>query len=99
MLNLAAPETRQHFLVVCLAYSTEREKHTEKLRNNPVLPDEVNHDLRNPELFNQLTLDALFYVSQSEELENLELHSREYVARIHRKRMVNLIKISQCKDV
>ena len=77
----------------CLAYSAEREKYTEKLQNKPVLPDEVKHDLQNPELFTQLTLDASFYVSHREDLEILELHSREYIAQIHRKRIVNLNKI------
>lgn len=97
-LSLAAPETRQHFLVECSVYSAEWGKYTEKLRNNPVLPDEVKHDLRNPELFTHLTLDASFYVSHREDLEILELHSREYITQIHRKRIVNLNKISQCKD-
>ena len=44
------------------------------------------------------TLDASFYVSQREDLEILEMHSREHIAQIHRKRIVNLNKISQCKD-
>ena len=82
-----------------MAYSVEREKYTEKLWNNPALPDELKHDLLNPELFTQLTLDASFYVAQREELENLELHSREYIDQIHRKRIVKLKQISQCKDI
>ena len=76
-----------------LGLFNEKEKYTEKLRNN-----EVKHNLRNPELFTQLTLDALFYVLQREDLEILELHSREYIAQIHKTRIVNLNKISQCKD-
>ena len=64
----------------------------------PALPDELKHDLLNPELFTQLTLDASFYVTQREELENLELHSREYIDQIHRKRIVKLNQTSQCRD-
>ena len=97
-LRLAAPETRQHFVAECMAYSAERERYTEKIRNNPALPDELKHDLLNPELFTQLTLDASSYVSQREELENLELHSREYIDQIHRKRIVKLNQTSQCRD-
>ena len=97
-LCLAAPETRQHFVAECMAYSVEREKYSEKLRNNPALPDELQHDLLNPELFTQLTLDASSYVTQREELENLELHSREYIDQIHRKRIVKLNQTSQCRD-
>ena len=97
-LCLAAPETRQHFVAECMAYSVKREKYTEKLRNNPALPDELKHDLLNPELFTQLTLDASSYVTQREELENLELHSREYIDQIHRKRIVKLNQTSQCRD-
>ena len=97
-LCLPAPETRQHFVAECMTYSVERERYTEKLRNNPALPDELKHDLLNPELFTQLTLDASSYVKQREELENLELHSREYIDQIHRKRIIKLNQTSQCRD-
>ena len=54
-------------------------------------------DLLNPELFTQLTLDASFYINGCENLEALELHSREYILQIHRKRIANLNRqISEC---
>ena len=89
-LCLAAPETRQHFIAECPAFEAEREAFSENLRNNPVLPDELKCDLLNPELFTQLTLDASFYISERENLELLELHSREYISQIHRKRIASL---------
>ena len=70
-----APETRQHFLAECSAYAPERETYIKKLRNNPVLSDEIRSDLPNPELLSQLTLDASFYVS-TKDIEVLELYSR-----------------------
>ena len=89
---LAAPETRQHFIAECSAYIPEREVYAEKLRNYPVLPDadELKRDLLNPELFTQLTLDASFYINGHENLETLELNSREYILQIHRKRIASL---------
>ena len=89
-LCLAAPETRQHFIAECPAFEAEREVFSENLRNNPVLPDELKCDLLNPELFTQLTLDASFYISERKNLELLELHSREYISQIHRKRIASL---------
>ena len=87
---LAAPETRQQFIAECIAYNPEREVYAEKLRNNPVLPDELKCDLLNPELFTHLTLDVSFYINGQENLETLELHSREYILQIHRKRIASL---------
>ena len=74
-LCLAAPETRQHFIAECSAYEQEGGVHAMKLRNNPVLPDELKSDLLNPELFTQLTLDASFYINGRENLEALELRT------------------------
>ena len=90
-----APETRQHFLAECSAYAPERETYIEKLRNNPVLSDEIKSDLRNPELLTQLTLDASFYVN-TKDIELLELYSREFIVQIHRKRIARLNQISKC---
>ena len=85
-LCLAAPETRQQCIAECSAYIPEREVYAEKLRNNPIFPDEpLKRDLLNPELFTQLTLDASFYINGQENLETLELHSREYILQIHKK--------------
>ena len=90
-----APETRKHFLAECSAYTSERETYTEKLRNNPVLSDEIKSDLRNPDLLTQLTLDASFHV-ETKDLEVLELDSREYIVQIHKKRIAKLNEISRC---
>ena len=73
------PESRQHFIAECSAYNPEREVYAEKLRSNPVLPDELKRDLLNPELFTHLTLDASFYINGQENLDTVELHSREYI--------------------
>ena len=63
------------------------------MRNNPVLPDELKRDLQNPKL---LTLDASLHVTDQDNLETLELHSREFILQIHRKRIASLHrKISQ----
>ena len=90
-----AAETRKHFLTECSAYTSEREIYSEKLRNNPVLSDEIMGDLRNPELLTQLTLDASFRVA-IKDLEVLELDSREYILQIHKKRIAKLNEISRC---
>ncbi|MEW8547538.1 MAG: reverse transcriptase family protein [Candidatus Thiodiazotropha sp.] len=89
-----APETRQHFLAECSAYASERETYIEKLRNNPVLSDEIKRDLRNPELLTQLTLDASIYVN-IENIDVLELESRIFIVQIHKKRIARLNQISQ----
>ena len=92
-----APETPQplHFRAECSAYAPERETYIEKLRNNPVLSDEIKSDLRNPELLTQLTLDASFYVN-TKDIDVSELYSREFIVQIHRKRIARLNQISRC---
>ena len=95
-LCLAAPETRQRFIAECSAYEQESGVYA-KLRNNPVLPDELKSDLLNPELFTQLTLDASSYIIGRGNLEALELHSREYILQIQRNRKASLNRqISDC---
>ena len=94
-LCLAEPETRKHFIAECSAYTPERKVYVEKLRNNPVLPDSLNSKLLNSEFLTQLTLDPLVYVDRFEDLEFLELCSREFIEHIHRKRIARLNQISQ----
>ena len=86
-LCLAAPETRQHFIAECSAYTHAREVYLEKLRNNPVLPDRLCSELQNSEFLTQLILDPSVYVDSLENLEFLELCSREYIDQIHRRRV------------
>ena len=95
-LCLAAPETRQHFIAECSAYTHERETYVEKLRSNPVLPVNTYSDLQNPDFLTQLTLDPSVYVDRFEDLEFLELCSREFIDQIHRRRILRLNEISQC---
>ena len=95
-LCLAAPETRQHFIAECSAYTHAREVYLEKLRNNPVLPDRLCSELQNSEFLTQLILDPSVYVDSLENLEFLELCSREYTDQIHRRRVTRLNQISQC---
>ena len=93
---LAAPETRQHFIAECSAYTHAREVYLEKLRNNPVLPDRLCSELQNSEFLTRLILDPSVYVDSLENLEFLELCSREYIDQIHRRRVARLNQISQC---
>ena len=94
-LCLAAPETRQHLIAECLAYTRAREVYLEKLRNNPVLPERLCSELQNSEFLTQLILDPS-YVDSLENLEFLELCSREYIDQIHRRRVARLNQSSQC---
>ena len=89
----AASETRQHFIAECSAYEPDRGVYAEKLGNNPVLPDELKSDLLNPELFTQLIPDASFYINGRENLEALELHSREYHRYIEKEKQVLTVKL------
>ena len=94
-LCLAAPETRQHFISECSAYTQEREVYVQKLRNKLVLPVNVCSDFQNPEFLTQLTLDCSVYVDRFEDIEFLELCSREFIDQIHKRRITRLNEISQ----
>ena len=95
-LCLAAPETRHHFIAEYPAYALEREVYVEKLRNNTVLPDSRKNCLTDPDFFTQLTLDASVHVTEREDIELLELCSREYIEKIYRTSIARLNHISQC---
>ena len=94
-----APETRQHFIPECLSFDSERQDFVGKLQNNQILLDQVENCLLNPELLTQLVLDASAIArketSREEILDALELHSREYLYRIHQRRIANLKLLSQ----
>ena len=72
-LCLAAPETRQHFIAECLAFTPEREVYTEKLLDSPALRVAESVDLKDPEVVTQLTLDVSVYVTNDEDIALLEL--------------------------
>ena len=72
----------------------ERDVYIGKQRNNLLLPDAIKIDLQKPEILTQFTLDAPVYVTKAEDLNILELYSREFINRIHRKRVVKLNRIS-----
>ena len=65
-----APETRQHFLAECSAYASERETLIEKLRNNPVLCDEIKSDF--------ITETCLYNIQQF--LRAVEMMKKNYFA-------------------
>ena len=90
-LCLAAPETRQHFIAECSAFAHERVVYVGKLRDSPAsrVVESVDQSVYS-EVFTQLTLDVSVYVTNDEDIVLLELYSREYIERIHRKRIARL---------
>ena len=93
-----APETRQHFVGECAFFKEERKLYIEKLETSPILSDQYIQSLRNPEFLTQLTLDATVIPGlkecDSEGLGSLELCTREYIHKIHVRRIVALKRIS-----
>ena len=96
-----APETRQHFISECSTFDSGRRDFVGKLQNNQILIDQVENCLHNPELLTQRVLDASaiarIETSWEEILDALELHSREYLYRIHQRRIAELKLLSQPK--
>lgn len=90
----SAPETRQHLIAECQVYATERYELTGKLLNNPVLPASVRDSVKNPEILTQLMLDGSAVVkgcdSYVDVLDYLELQSRDFIYKIHQKRIAKL---------
>ena len=95
----AAPETRQHFLTECTSFLIERQELFEKIQNNPVLNEKVCGFLDNPASMTQLVLDSSALLEngsvQTDILDLLELHTREYIYKIHQRRVAKLKQISQ----
>ena len=89
------PETRQHYVGGCAFFEAERSVYIEKLSTSPILSDDHISQLRNPELLTQLTLDVSRCIENfdSEELGSFELYTREYLHRLHVKRVVALRKL------
>ena len=84
-----APETRQHFLSVGTSFLTEMQEFITKIQINPVLNEKMNDFLNTPENLTQLLLDATALLNtssvQTDVLDLLELYTREYIYKIHKK--------------
>ena len=96
----ADPETRQHFISKCSFLNNERAAYPEKLLKNPVFQSAyIDRSLiKDPEFLTQLTLDASA-VLDKEQFDKitwglLELLTREYIHRIHHKRLAELKRLS-----
>ena len=94
--SINTQKSRQHFISECSAYTQERKVYVEKLKDKLVLPVNVCSDFQNPEFLTHLTLDCSVYVDRFEDIEFLELCSREFIDQIHRRRISRLNEISQC---
>ena len=92
-----APETRQHFVGECAFFKDDRRIYIEKLSTITSLSHHVLK-LTDPDFLTQLTLDVSVILNidknDSVELGLLELYTREYIYRIHVRRVVALKKIS-----
>ena len=101
-LCLKSPETRQHFIAECPVFEYERQEFLGKVKTNTDLLNSKNAldgNLQNPETLTQLVLDASAVIEtqkrQSEILDKIELHTREYIYKIQQKRIAKLKQISQ----
>ena len=83
---------------VCAFFNEERKIYIEKMEASPILSDQYIPSLRNPEFLTQLTLDATVIPGleecDSEGLGSLEMCTREYIHKIHVRRIVALKRIS-----
>ena len=93
-----APEIRQHFIGECVYFETERSAYINKLTSSGILTLEHLQQLQNPDFLTCVTLDASCVIDFSnldpEKLGSLELYTREYINRIHIRRVVALKKIA-----
>ena len=92
-----APETQQHFVGECAFFKDDRRIYIEKLSTITSLSHHILK-LTDPDFLTQLTLDVSVILNiekiDSVELGLLELYTREYIYRIHVRRVVALKKIS-----
>ena len=81
----------------CAFFEAERSVYIENLSTSPLLSDDHISRLKNPDLLTQLTLDVSRCIDienfDSEELGSFELYTREYLNRLHLKRVVALRKL------
>ena len=94
----AAPETRQHFISECAFLQTERSNYTDQLLKNPALNHTHSSQVNDPEFLTQLTLDASAVIEieqcDGDNWRLLELQTREYIHKIHHKRLSELKRLS-----
>ena len=93
-----APETRQHFISECVFLKIESLDYIEKVLKDPALHYIHGSQVNNPEFLTQLTLDvsAVLEIEQCDQ-ENwglLKLQTREYINKIHHKRLTELKRLS-----
>ena len=92
-----APETRQHFVGECAFFKDDRRIYIEKLSTITSLSHHILK-LTDPDFLTQLTLDVSVILNieknDSVELGLLELYTREYIYKIHVRRVVALKKFS-----
>ena len=81
----------------CTFFETERSVYIEKLSTSPILSDDHISRLKIPDFLTQLTLDVSWFIDienfDCEELGSFELYTREYLHRLHVKRVVALRKL------
>ena len=91
----ATPETCQHFIAECLVFETEWDSFKQKVCNDSLLQDYYLHD---PDTFTRLVLDssAVFNHDATNQsvISQVELYAREYLHKIHKKRVARLKQIS-----
>ena len=91
----AAPESPQHFLAECPVFESERDSFKQKMCKNSLLQDYRFHD---PEFFTRLVLYSSavfdFNATNRSVISQIELHAREYIHEIHKKRVARLNEIS-----
>lgn len=94
----SAPETRQHFIGECVFFDADRKFYIGKLQLNPALSNVKISQFQDPEFLTQLTLDASALINfeniDKEQLGSLELCTREYIHRIHVRRIRELKRIA-----
>ena len=96
----ADPETRQNFISECSFLNNERAAYCEKLLKNPVFqPAYIDRSLiKTLEFLTQLTFDAsaLLDIKNFDNITwgLLEWQTREYIHKIHHKRLAELKKLS-----
>lgn len=92
------PETRQHFLTECSFLTAERQSYIQRLTTLCIFTDAQIQQLNEPVILTQLTLDASIVINienlSEDQLGSLELYTREYIYRIHRKRIAALRQLS-----
>ena len=93
-----SPETRQHFISECSFLNPERSAFIEKLLENPALQHIPSSQFQNTELVTQLTLDASVVLDKEKVDKDswglLELQTREFIHKIHHKRLSELKRLA-----